>query len=105
MRKVILAASAAPLSLILTSCGAEDDGKTHAGFLSWIPFILIVIAVTLSIFFLVIRRNDFECPKCGKTFHPKWYTVLSIHVGSSYLLRCPHCRHTGMCDLVDRKKQ
>ena len=64
------------------------------------PPLIIFSAILFTVSTRLIMSYAFRCAKCGKTFHPKWYqAILSFHIGSSRLFRCPHCGHKGMCDV------
>lgn len=89
------------LSFVLTSC-TVNWGTTQYEVPWYVltPPLVIFSVILFTISTRLIVSFSYRCAKCGKTFHPKWYqAILSLHVGSSRLFRCPHCGHRGMCEL------
>lgn len=71
------------------------------------------IAVPVVIFSLVvwigagkyIASKKFICPKCNKTFYPKWWkAAVSLHVNDDRVFKCPNCGRKGFCP-VSREKE
>lgn len=88
-----------PLLLCLTSCTVNWGTEQYqvSGYIL-VPILIIFSAILFTISTRLIMSYPFRCQKCGKTFHPQWQqAILSIHIGSSRLFRCPHCGHRGFC--------
>lgn len=67
-----------------------------------------VIAVPVIIIFLItwivagkhIASKKYACPKCNKTFYPRWWkAAFSIHMNGDRIFKCPHCGKRGFCPL------
>ena len=90
------------LTPLLTSCTVNWGVEQYE--VPWyilVPPLIIFSAILFIISSKLIMSHSFRCTKCGKTFHPKLHqTLLSIHIGSSRLFRCPHCGHKGMCHVA-----
>lgn len=90
------------LTLLLTSCTVNWGVEQYE--VPWYiltPPLVIFSAILFTVSTRLIMSRPYRCAACGKTFHPKWYqAVLSFHIGSSRLFRCPHCGHRGMCDIT-----
>lgn len=66
------------------------------------PPLVIFSAILLTVCTRLIMSHRYRCTKCGGVFHPKWYqAILSFHIGSARLFRCPHCGHRGMCHVTN----
>ena len=102
IRKLALLCAAVPPCFLLSSCDVHFFG-THYD-VEWYVIAIptaIVVAVVTILAGVVLSKNTYVCPKCGHRFHPKWWQTLTIHVGSDRLLRCPKCKHKGMCRKED----
>lgn len=105
MKKNLLFNSSLILTLMtqLTACTVNWGTEQYE--VPWYiltPPLVIFCAILFTVSTRLIMSYPFRCAKCGQSFHPKWYqAVLSFHIGSSRLFRCPHCGHKGMCE-VDR---
>lgn len=85
---------------MLTSCEVRWGGNSYN-----VPWwmIAIPVAVFCAIALLlgakrIVSKNYF-CPKCDRSFHPKHWNIVSIHVNRSRLLRCPYCKRVRLFDL------
>ncbi len=87
------------LTPLLTACTVNWGTEQYE--VPWYiltPILLIFCTILFTISTRLIISHRFLCSKCGTAFHPKWYqAVLSFHIGSARLFRCPHCGHKGMC--------
>lgn len=87
------------LPFCLTSCTVNWGTEQYqvSGYIL-VPILIIFSVILFTISTRLIMSYPFRCHKCGKTFHPQWHqAILSIHIGSSRLFRCPHCGHRGFC--------
>ena len=92
-----------PLALALTSCEVHvGNNRTDvAWYVIAIPATVFIVACVV-IAGIVLSRNTYVCPECGKRFHPKWWRAMfSLHDGSDRVLKCPHCGHKGFCRKED----
>ena len=67
-----------------------------------------VIAIPVVIFSVIvwivagkhIAENKYVCPKCSKTFYPKWWkAAFSFHINDERVFKCPHCGIKGFCHI------
>ena len=90
-------------ALVLTSC--EVHFGNNRAYVQWyviaVPVIVFVIAC-LVIAGVILSKNTYVCPECGKRFHPKWYrAMLTPHINSDRVLKCPHCGKKSLCRKED----
>ena len=89
--------------LVLTSCEVHV-GNNRAD-VKWyviaVPAIVFVVACVVTAG-IVLSKNTYVCPECEKRFHPKWWcAMLSLHINSDRVLKCPHCGRMGFCRKED----
>lgn len=101
MKKVAIVWLMLVLSFSLTSCKVNWFDQQYD--VSW-----WVIAVPVVIFSVIvwvaagkhIASKKYVCPKCNKTFYPKWWkAAFSIHMNDDRVFKCPHCGRKGFCPL------
>ena len=85
---------------MLTSCEVRWGGTSYD-----IPWWMIALPVTVFcvIAFVLgakwIASKTYFCPDCNRSFHPKRWNIVSIHINRSRLLRCPYCKRAGFYDI------
>ena len=89
--------------LVLTSCEVHV-GNNRAD-VKWyviaVPAIVFVVACVVTAG-IVLSKNTYVCPECEKRFHPKWWcAMLSLHINSDRVFKCPHCGRKGFCRKED----
>ena len=86
-------------ALFLTSCRVNWFGTSYD--VAW-----WTVALPVTVFVLIvwaaagryISSKNYVCPKCGKTFYPKWWAAtFSVHINDDRLFKCPHCGKRGFC--------
>ena len=89
------------LTVLLTSCQVNWFDQQYD-----VPWWVISIPITiLSVLVWIvagkhIASKKYVCPKCNKTFYPKWWkAALSIHMNDDRVFKCPHCGRKGFCPL------
>ena len=89
------------LTVLLTSCQVNWFDQQYD-----VPWWVISIPITiLSVLVWIvagkhIASKKYVCPKCNKTFYPKWWkAALSIHMTDDRVFKCPHCGRKGFCPL------
>lgn len=101
MKKVSIVWLMLVLSFSLTSCKVNWFDQQYD--VQW-----WVIAIPVIIFFAIvwiaagkhIASKKYVCPKCNKTFYPKWWVAaVSIHMNDDRVFKCPHCGRKGFCPL------
>lgn len=89
------------LALSLVSCQVNWFDRQYD-----VPWwgIAVPILIFLAIAFFAVGKHiaskKYVCPKCNKTFYPKWWqTAFSIHMNDDRVFKCPHCGRKGFCPL------
>lgn len=89
------------LTVLLTSCQVNWFDQQYD-----VPWWVIAVPVTIfSVLVWIvagkhIASKKYVCPKCNKTFYPKWWkAALSIHMNDDRVFKCPHCGRKGFCPL------
>lgn len=89
------------LTFLLTSCQVNWFDQKYD-----VPWWVIAVPVTIfSVLVWIvagkhIASKKYVCPKCNKTFYPKWWkAALSIHMNDDRVFKCPHCGRKGFCPL------
>lgn len=89
------------LPLSLSSCKVNWFDQQYD--VPWWVIAVPVVIFSAIVFFVAgkhITSKEYVCPKCNKTFHPKWWqAAISIHVNDDRVFRCPHCGRKGFCPL------
>ena len=91
------------LALVFTSCEVHvgNDRFDVKWYVIAIPT-TVFVAACVVIAGIVLSKNAYVCPECGKLFHPKWWRAMfSLHDGSDRVLKCPHCGRKGFCRKED----
>ena len=85
---------------LLTSCEAHvGDNEFYIPWQALMLFDVVIILAALALAHIYIITRHFKCPRCGTVFRPKWYEISSwLHLGSSRLVKCPHCHYRGFCE-------
>ena len=85
--------------LNLTSCEVHfGNSRYYVGWYVIAVPVIIIAAVILVTGGVILSKNTYVCSKCGKHFHPKWWrAMLSLHINSDRVFKCPHCGHKGLC--------
>ncbi|MBE6718684.1 MAG: hypothetical protein E7574_05485 [Ruminococcaceae bacterium] len=93
-------------ALSLTSCQVNWF-DTHYDVPWW-----VIAAPVLMFSFVVwiaagkhIASKKYMCPKCNKTFHPKWWkAAISLHINDDRFFKCPHCERKSFCHVSKERK-
>lgn len=92
------------MTLSMTSCRVNWFDKHYD-----VPWWLIAVPVTAFsvIVWIVagkhIASKKYVCPKCNKTFYPKWWkAAVSIHINDDRVFKCPHCGRKGFCKISNK---
>jgi len=89
------------LPLSLTSCKVNWFDQQYD--VPWWVIAVPVVMLSAIVFFVAgkhIASKEYVCPKCNKTFHPKWWkAAFSIHMNDDRVFKCPHCGRKGFCSL------
>ena len=101
MKKIAFALLTIISAFTLTSCKVNWFDQQYD-----VPWWVIAVPVVIfsAIVFLVagkhIASKSYVCPKCNKTFYPKWWkAAFSIHMNDARVFKCPHCGRKGFCPL------
>ena len=63
----------------------------------------LVTAGAVALSLADIKRNCWECPKCGELFTPTFgQYILGVHTIHKRMLKCPSCGNTSMCESYAR---
>lgn len=85
----------------LTSCQVNWFDKHYE--ISWWGIAIPVILFSSVVFVWVgkhIASKKYVCPKCNKTFYPKWWkAAISVHINDDRVFKCPHCGRKGFCHI------
>ena len=88
------------LTVLLTSCQVNWFDQQYD-----VPWWVIAVPVTIfSVLVWIvagkhIASKKYVCPKCNKTFYPKWWkAALSIHMNDDRVFKCPNCGRKGFCE-------
>jgi len=107
MKKYILSMALLIVSLFsFTSCKVNWGDKQYD--VHW--WVIAIPVVIFSVVVLVmagkyIASKKFVCPKCNKSFYPKWWkAALSIHINDDRVFKCPYCGRKGFCSLLKEKE-
>lgn len=89
------------LPLSLTSCKVNWFDQQYD--VPWWVIAVPVVMLSAIVFFVAgkhIASKEYVCPKCNKTFHPKWWkAAFSIHMNDDRVFKCPHCGRKEFCSL------
>ena len=90
----------------LTSCQVNWFDKKYD--VSWWG-IAVPVVILFAIVWIVVGRyiasKKYVCPKCHKTFYPKWWkAAISVHINDDRVFKCPHCGRKGFCH-ISREKE
>ncbi|MBR4032781.1 MAG: hypothetical protein IKJ07_08625 [Clostridia bacterium] len=87
------------MTLSLTSCQINWFDRHYD--VPWWMIAIPTTALLIGVWIIVgkhIASKKYICPKCNKTFYPKWsQAALSIHINDSRVFKCPHCGRKGFC--------
>ena len=101
MKKVVIVWMMFVLSFSLTSCKVNWLDQQYD--VPWWVIAVPVVIFSAIVFFVAgkhIASKLYVCPKCNKTFHPKWWKVaFSIHMNDDRVFKCPNCGRKGFCPL------
>lgn len=106
MKKIVFALLIVLIAFSLTSCKVNwfDQRYDVPWWVISVP-VLVFSAIALFVAGKRIASKEYICPKCNKTFYPKWWqAAFSIHMNDDRVFRCPHCGRKGFCQL-SRKQE
>ena len=99
MKKIVFALITMVSAVTLTSCEFNWFGSQYD--VAWWVIAAPTILFSAIIFFAAgkyIASQKYVCPKCNKTFYPKWWkAAVSIHINDDRVFKCPHCQRRGFC--------
>ena len=91
-------------TLSLTSCNVNWSGEQYD--VPWWTIAIPVVVFSVIVWFAAgkyIASKEYVCPKCNKTFYPKWWkAAFSVHINHDRVFRCPHCGRKGFCHVEDK---
>lgn len=94
------------MTVLLTSCQVNWFDRQYD--VPWWGIAIPVVVFSAIVFFAAgkhIASKKYVCPKCNKTFCPKWWkAALSIHMNDDRVFKCPYCGRKGFC-LLSREKE
>jgi len=62
--------------------------------------VIIFTAIVFAVAGKIIANKKYVCPKCYKTFSPKWWVAaFSLHINGERLFKCPHCGRKNFCHI------
>ena len=95
------------MTVSLTSCQVNWFDKHYE--VSWWIIAVPIVIFSVIVWFLVgkhIASTKYICPKCNKTFYPKWWSAaISIHLNADRVFKCPHCGRKGFCHISRGRKE
>lgn len=88
------------LAFSLTACRVNWFDR-HYDVPWWTIAVPIVVFDAIVCFAAVkyIASKKYVCPKCNKSFYPKWWQAFSFHMNGYRVFKCPHCGRKGFCSL------
>ena len=99
MKRIIFAFVTIVSAFTLTSCRVNWFDRQYD--VPWWMIAVPVVIFSAIVFFVSgkhIASKKYVCPKCNKTFYPKWWkAAFSIHINDDRVFKCPHCGGTGFC--------
>lgn len=94
------------ITITLSSCQVNWFDQ-HYDVPWWVITLPVVIFCAIVWIFAGkhIASKKYICPKCNKTFYPKWWkAAISIHMNSERVFKCPHCGRKGFCHISGKKE-
>ncbi len=106
-RIFVFSSIVALMTLTLTSCKVNWFDKQYDA--PWWAVAIPVAIFTVAVVFgcaKYISSREFMCPKCNQKFHPKWWrAMLSVHINSDRVFKCPHCGKRSLCHIVRKNRE
>jgi len=101
MKKISFVLLTIVLVFSLTSCKVNWFDQQYD--VPWWAVAIPVLVFSVIVLFVAskhITSKKYVCPKCNKSFYPKWWqAVFSIHMNDDRVFKCPHCGRKGFCPL------
>ena len=101
MKKIAIVLLIIIWAFALTSCEVNWFEQQYD--VPWWMIALPVAVLFVIVWFATgkyIASKKYVCPKCNKTFYPKWWqAALSIHMNDDRVFKCPHCGRKGFCPI------
>ena len=105
MKKLAFVFITVALTFSLTSCKVNWFDQKYD--VPWWVIAVPVVIFSAIVFFVagkLIASKEYVCPKCNKTFHPKWWqAAFSIHMNDDRVFKCPHCGRKDFCHISKNK--
>ena len=107
-KKLLILSTFLSMTMVfLTSCKVNWFDKQYDA--PWwaiaIPVIIFSVIVLIATG-IYLASKEYICPQCNQKFRPKWWrAMLSIHVGSDRLFKCPHCGKRGFCHVAKKERK
>ena len=102
MKKIAFVILTIVLVFSLTSCKVNWFDQQYD--VPWWAIAIPVFVFSAIVLFVAgkhIASKKYVCPKCNKSFYPKWWqAALSIHMNDDRVFKCPHCGRKGFCPIV-----